>query len=263
MKISQAHNRLIRIIMTILSLASSLDLMYILSKMITHNNEVEGPATSYIPMAIYIILFIALAISYWLKNVPHLRSIRNAIIVITLGMTISSYLIAWPAFIFMHSTAMTMVNELLLAGTTIGALMANNLESFTSSSMVLLLFLKFITAATSLFHGAFVLANLAVGSNAILNIKAKSLVIVIAFLLAFWNVAYAVVIWLKFYHSWWAWVLSVLFILEVSVPLIWEAAILPNGSIWSSLMIAILVAVITLIMTYLNNFLSIAYQKMD
>lgn len=263
MKISQAHDRMIRIIMTILSLASSLDLMYVLSRMITHNREAGGPAVSSVPMVIYIILFIALAISYWVKKIPHLRGIRNAIIIIALGMTISSYLIAWPAFIFSHSVAVTMVNELLLSGTTIVALMANNLESFTSSSMVLLLFLKFITAATSLFYGAFVLANLAVGSNAIVNMEAKNLVIVIAFLLALWNVAYAVIIWLKLYRSWWSWLMAVLFILEVSVPLIWEAAILPNGSVWSSLMISILVAVITVIMTYLNNFLKKDTEKMD
>lgn len=268
-KISQAHVRLIRIIMTVLSLASSVDLMCILNRMIARNKEIAGPTKAYIsmviPIVIYIILFICLAASYWTKKIPRMHDIRNTIIIIALGMTISSYLIAWPAFIFTHSTVITMVNESLLAGTTIIALMTNNLDSFTSSSMVLLLFLKFITATISLFYGAFILVSLTAGGNTILgtSVKIQNLLVILSFVFTFWNVAYAVIIWLGIYRRWWAWVLTILFILEVSVPLIWETAIFSNGSVWSGLIISSLIAVITVIMTYLNNFLSKIYQKMD
>lgn len=268
-KVSQAHVRLIRIIMTVLSLASSVDLMCILNRMIARNKEIAGPTKSYIsmviPMVIYIILFICLAASYWTKKIPRMHDIRNTIIIIALGMTISSYLIAWPAFIFTHSTVITMVNESLLAGTTIIALMTNNLDSFTSSSMVLLLFLKFITATISLFYGAFILVSLTAGGNTILgtSVKIQNLLVILSFVFTFWNVAYAVIIWLGIYRRWWAWVLTILFILEVSVPLIWETAIFSNGSVWSGLIISSLIAVITVIMTYLNNFLSKIYPKMD
>ena len=257
MKISQAHERLIKIILTILSLASSLDLMFVLKIMIVRSKKMGDSHSPYISIIIYIILFLLLAISYWIKGIKHLRGIRNTIIIVTLGMTISSYLIAWPALIFMHSTVITIINEVLLAGTTILALMVNNLESFTSSSMVLLLFLKFISAAISLFYGAFILASLAVSGNAIVGMKAgmQNFVILIGFIFALWNVAYAVIIWLNIYRSWWSWLMTLILILEISVPLIWEATSLPNGSIWSSLMITVLIALITLIMTYLNNFL--------
>lgn len=256
-KISQARDKAFRIVLTILSLASSLDLMYILSQTSFRNRVMEEARISLVPMGIYIALFILLAFSYWFNKAKNIRVIRNVIIVVILGLTISSYLIAWPAFILVPSAAMTAFNELLLAGAVICSLLYNNLASFTSSSMVILLCLKFMSAFISLFYSAYILASLA-GSRPLIagmDKLSQNSVIILAFVLAFWNVFYACAIWTKFYDRWLAWILTGLLILEIAVPLISETVTVPEASVWPSMVIVVIIAMILGLMTYVNNLL--------
>ena len=63
------------------------------------------------------------------------------------------------------------------------------------------------------------------------------------------NLIYAILIWFPLYRSWWAWLCSVILIIEIAVPVLYAY----QEELWQGIIATLVVIALIGAMTYLNN----------
>ena len=253
MEFTRKRNLVYQIIVTILSLISCGDLFFVLTKEIAQDSLIKGPHMSYIPLIIYASAFLVSAIISWFNRNRIIKVIQYILLVVLLFFTISSGLTAYPAELFIvENHAFYGFSAVLLPMTVILSFINLNLDSFVNNRNKALLFLlKFITTLFAVGVGFYLFLIISVAGNTFLMMTptARNWALFGMFVWILINLIYAILIWFPLYRSWWAWLCSVILIIEIAVPVLYAY----QEELWQGIIATLVVIALIGAMTYLNN----------
>lgn len=249
----EKRNFVYRIVLTILSIICSGDLFYILFSQSGKNNLAGGPHDSYIPLILYAVLFLASALFYWMLDSRVIRVVQNIILILLLGLTVSSCISGWPAMIVTGSPWFFYFNEIILNLTIILGFVYTNINEFTSKKRILLFCLKFLNTLLAISIAVYLMLIVMTSGDTFLLMSptAETWALLGMYFWMLLNILEAIFIWTRYYRSWWAWLCTVIITLEACVPIIYTYYL--GNSIWSGILISVVICLLTLGMTYLNN----------
>lgn len=252
MQLTVRYQKIFQSILTILSLVSSGLLFAILRQEIIMNRSDPNENYPYSPLIAFACVFIINAINYWLLDRKYIKQIQNGLLVVQLGFLLSSAFSGYPAEIDFVPSWLGSLSIICLAITIVLGFIYVNLPALTNWQRVFLFSLKFLSSLVALGVAFFLFLNVTIGGDTFLMMPQTEQNWALAgmFLWMGLNVAEGIFIWFKAFRSWWAWLLSILVLLEVIVPVAFDFFLEKS---WSTILLAIAAALVVLGMTYLNN----------
>lgn len=253
MKLTKKRDLIFKIILTILSLASSAEIFYALKQQVALDRlDKNAPHDPYYPVVIFALLFIINAVLYWLKDKKWVKAIQNIVLVVNLAFTLSTALSGWPAFINASTNAQNDLQVLVLVLTIVLGFIYVNLAQLTDTSHIVLFCLKFINSLLAVGVCFMLLMWIMIGGATFLAMPSVE---------QFWaligmnlwillNLIIGIVIWSKWFRSWWAWIIATVLAVELLSVIIYLASI---TAWWKVALQVIIVLVLIYGMTYLNN----------
>lgn len=252
MELSTRYQKIFQSILSILSLISSGLLFAVLGLEIIADRKYPEERDPYVPLIIFAAIFIVNAVNYWLLNRKYIRQIQNGLLVVALGSLLSSVLGGYPADWLVVPSWLRRLTIVCLLLTIIAGFIYTNLKELTSIRRAVLFLLKLSSSLIALGFAFFLFLQVTIGGNTFLTMPQteENWALTGMLVLILLNIAESVFIWFKAFRSWWAWLLSILVLLEIAIPLIDDFV---NDKSWTDILFGLVLVLVVLGMTYLNN----------
>lgn len=252
MQLDSRYRRFFQSLLSLLSMVSCGLLFFILEQEVVSDQKGQYDHYPYWPLIAFACIFIINAINYWLLSNKYVKWMQNGLLVIELGFLLSSTFADYPVVLIALKSGLSIFTLICLFVTIVLGLIYLNLKEFTSPQRVILFVLKFFSCLVSLGAALFLFAFLLTSGNTYLALKpAQQTWVLIG--MGLWiglNIAEGIFIWFKAFRSWWAWLLSVLLVLETGVPVFYDAVL---GKDFGETLLGVAIIVVVLVMTYMNN----------
>lgn len=252
MQLDSRYRRFFQSLLSLLSMISCALLFFVLEQEVVSDQKGQYAHFSYWPLIAFACIFIINAINYWLLSNKYVKWMQNGLLVIELGFLLSSTVADYPVVLIALKSWLSIFTLVCLFVTIVLGLIYLNLKEFSSPQRVVLFILKFFSCLVSLGAALFLyLALLTTGATYLALKPAQQTWVLIG--MSLWiglNIAEGIFIWFKPFRSWWAWLLSILIVLETGIPVLYDAVL---GRDWGQALLGVAIIAVVLIMTYLNN----------
>lgn len=254
----KTRNLIYRIILTILSVLSSGFIFFSLYKQVQFNKMEKTPQDPITFAVIFGIMMLLIGIlSCFLKN-KWIKVIEIFCIVACFSMTICSLLAGWPTELFllpnMTMSGSYMIGAILVLNC-IWGMIYFNLDHFNRPIGVLNFCLKFLVTLIAALIALYIIIFIMTSGATFLAMPTfeQTVSLLLMFIWSLLNLVYGAFIWLKPFRGWLAWLFSGLVAFELLIPIIYILAIGMFQLEWGTVLALIVMAMIVLGMTYLNN----------
>ncbi len=252
MQLTSRYQKIFQSILSILSLLSSGLLFYILGLEIINDRKYHYDHEPYLLLIVFAGIFLISAVNYWLLDRKYIKEVQNGFLVVQLGLLLASALSGEPADWTEVPFGLGELIIVCLSLTVVAGFIYTHLQELSSIQRAILLLLKLLSSLIALGFAFFLFLLVSIGGNTFLMMPQteENWALTGILVLMILNVAEGIFIWFKVFRSWWAWLLSVLVMLEIAVPLVYDFI---NEKSWIDLLFGLIIAVVVLGMTYLNN----------